>query len=322
MSERDTTPTDPGRNDDMLVLREQLLPVVDNLHTVQGAVDLIDTAIRNGLTATVEVPVGDHGLAFRKPNGDVEIIDVRQFEDEPRLPSFITEQAKLVSVDSLARYIARYRNDVTTVANITDPYGKGLGMLTSDTDVAWVTLDDHPLPGDDDDAQVVGRKAHTATLVLRPTEPAKRWGSALHAAHLSQEAFLDLIVDGITEIADPDGAVLRDLVADLHAIRTSEVQSVVRTGGEGSIELKENVKLHAGPGNRVTFPEQMTVTFTPFVGLSTPVVLTVRIKPTVGDTKVRFTLSCAHLDDAIAKVIGDLAAAIVEHTGLNPLWRP
>ena len=320
MSEHDTT-EDPT---DLDQLAELVL--VDNLTTVEGAVELIDAAIMRGLSATKPIAVGDHGLAFRKPNGDVQIVDVREHEDEPRLPSFITAREKFVSVESLARYLERFEDpdQTTTVANIADPYGKGLSMLTSDTDVAWVTLDDHPLnvlvQGGYEPP--VGRRSHTATLVLRPTEPAKRWGAALHAPHLSQERFLDLIVDGITEIAEPDGAVLRDLVQDLHAIRTSEVQSVVRTGGEGSIELKENVKLAAGTGNRVTFPEQMTVTFAPFVGVSEVVILKVRIKPTVGDTKVNFALSCAHLDDSIAKVMGGLAANIFESTGLNPLWRP
>lgn len=318
MSEHDTT-----TNADQDQLAELVL--VDNLTTVEGAVQLIDAAIMHGLVATKPITVGDHGLAVRKPDGAVEVLDVRRWEDETRLPWFITEKAKLVSVESLARYIERYELSDQTVANITDPYGKGLSMLTSDTDVAWVTIDDHPTLEHLDTGlavQHVGRKAHTATLVLRPTEPARRWGKALSASALTQEGFLDLIVDGISEIAEPDGAVLRDLVGDLHAIRTSEVQTVVRTGGEGSIELKENVKLHAGTGNRVTFPEQMTVTFQPFVGLTSQVVLTVRIKPGVGDTKVNFALSCAHLDDAIAHTVGDLAAEIVERTGLNPLWRP
>lgn len=317
MSEHATTTPD---QDAMLVLDEQLLPVVDNLHSVQGAVQLIDAAIQNALAATEPIEVGDHGLAFRKPDGTTEIVNVRNWEDEPRVPSFIAAREKFVSVRSLADYVARHSVLDATVANIADPYGKALAMLQSDTDVAWVTIDDHPIRSDD--TQTVGRRSHTATLVLRPTEPARRWGSALAAAALTQEQFLDLIVDGITEIAQPDGAVLRELVQDLHAIRTSEVQSVVRTGGEGSIQLKENVNLHAGTGNKVTFPEQMTVTFQPFVGLTDQVVLTVRIKPTVGDTKVRFALSCAHLDDAIAHTIGALDAEIAEHTGLTPLWRP
>jgi uncharacterized protein YfdQ (DUF2303 family) len=296
----------------------------EGLHSLGSAVELIDRAIGIGIAAADGFSIGDHGELFRKPNGDVEIIDVRRFEDEPRLPSFITATPKFVSVESLARYVARHQLSDQTVAYIADTYGKGIRLLTADNDVAWVTIDDHPILDTTDlpSEQLVGRQAHTASLVLRPTEPAKRWGAALSANHVGQEAFLDLIVDGITEIAEPDGAVLRDLVSDLHAIRTSEVQSVVRTGGEGSIELKENVKLHAGTGTQVSFPETMQVTFVPFVGLSKPVVLKVRIKPEVVGNKVVFSLTCAQLEQQLATVMGDLAASIAEHTNLNPLWRP
>src|SRR5690606_31339577 len=138
-----------------------------------------------------------------------------------------------------------------------------------------VIIDDHPTGG-------VARRAHAAKLVLRPTAAAKRWAAALKADTLTQEQFLDLIVDGLTEIGRPDGAVLRDLVQDLHAIRQTEIKSVIRTGGEGAIQLAENVKLHAGPGDTVTFPEEMTVVLTPFVGVEEQVVLNIRIKPTVG----------------------------------------
>lgn len=294
------------------------------LRTLVGAEHFIAEAIENGLVATDPIDVGDHGKAFRKPDGSTEIYDVRQWEDEPRLPSFISATPKFVSVESLARYVDRYAVEEETVAYISDTYGKGIRLLTADNDVAWITIDEHPrlAEGEPDDVQRVGRRAHTAALVLRPTEAGKRWGQALNAPQLSQEQFLDLIVDGIAEIAEPDGAVLRDLVSDLHAIRTSEVQSVKRTGGEGSIQVAENVKLHAGQGNEVTFPETLRATFVPFVGVDDHVVLTVRIKPEVGANKVVFSLSCAQLEDQLARTMGTIAATIAEHTSLNPLWKP
>jgi hypothetical protein len=318
----DTTATDPTPSELEYLASVELH--TEGLTTLSGATQLVEQAIANGIAATPAFEIGDHGAAFRKPNGDVEVLDIRQWEDEPRLPSFITATPKFVSVESLARYVARHQLSDQTVAYIADTYGKGIRLLTADNDVAWVTIDDHPTLDTSLELaeQLVGRRAHTAALVLRPTEPAKRWGAALSKDHVGQEAFLDLIVDGITEIAEPDGAVLRDLVSDLHAIRTSEVQSVVRTGGEGSIELKENVKLHAGAGTKVSFPETMQVTFVPFVGISKPVVLKVRIKPEVVGNKVVFSLTCAQLEQQLATVMGDLAASIAEHTDLNPLWRP
>ncbi|MCB0968288.1 MAG: DUF2303 family protein [Ilumatobacter sp.] len=319
----DDTTTNLDTDASVLATAQLLDRPAGGLRTLVSAEQFIEQSIEHALVATDPVDVGDFGMAFRKPDGAVEIIDLNQWLYERPKPTFITDRAKFVSVDSLARYVERYAVEESTVAYISDTYGKGIKLLTSDNDVAWITIDDHPLFGFDGTMdQPVGRQAHTASLVLRPTEAGKRWGQALSAAHLSQEQFLDLVVDGIGEIAEPDGAVLRDLISDLHAIRTTEVQSVVRTGGEGSIQLAENVKLHAGQGNEVSFPETLKATFVPFVGVSDAVVLTVRIKPAVGSNKVVFSLSCAQLEDQLAHVVGTIAATIAEHTSLNPLWKP
>lgn len=139
---------------------------------------------------------------------------------------------------------------------------------------------------------------------------------------IDQEAFLDLVDDGIGEIASPDGAQLRDLISDLHAIRNAEVKSVIRTGGEGAIQINENVTLHAGTGDKVTFPERMTIVLRPFASIVSTIALDLRITPKVRDGHVSFTLSCPTLDDKLAEVLGDVAADIAERTGLNPHWQP
>jgi len=327
MSDDTTTnnSNDPADIETTVELDGALAPwLASGLTSFDGAYHIIEQSIEHGLVATDPVDVGDFGMAFRRPDGGVEIVDINSWLYERPKPTFISATPKFVSVESLARYVYRYAVEESTVAYISDTYGKGIRLLTADNDVAWITIDEHPrlAEGEPDDVQRVGRKAHTASLVLRPTEAGKRWGQALNAAQLSQEQFLDLIVDGIGEIAEPDGAVLRDLVSDLHAIRTTEVQSVVRTGGEGSIQLAENVKLHAGTGSEVSFPETLKATFVPFVGVDDAVVLTVRIKPAVGSNKVVFSLSCAQLEDQLARTMGTIADTIAESTDLNPLWKP
>lgn len=301
--------------------------VTFGLHTLEGAPDLIRTAVDNGLAGAAPTEVGDHGLAVVVPAGyNVETLDTRQFDDEPRLPSFPTQTHQFVGVRSLAAYVGRYQNPAT-LAYVTDVYGKGPTMLTGDTQVATVVIDDHPATNLDDDGVLavnasVGRRAHTAKLVLRPTAAAKRWGNALGAPRLSQEQFLDLVVDGLGEIADPDGAVLRDLIQNLNALRSTEVTSVMRSGGQGEIVLAENVKLTAGVGNTVPFPEQMTIVLQPFAGVADTVTLKLRIKPSVGDSHVVFALSCGELDDAIARVVGSVADDLTDQTGLTAHWTP
>lgn len=308
-----TTPLEVEPSDDMIRL-------LDGLHSVAGATQLIREAIDNGVAAADPTPVGDHGLAFVKALGyEVETIDVRRFEDEPRLASFRSGSHKFVGVDSIARYVGRYQTDAT-VAYVRDVYGRGKALLTADSDAATVILDDHPADGTD--TGPVGRRAHTAVLVLRPTAAAHRWGRVFGEA-IDQETFLNLVDDGIGEIANPDAAVLRDLISDLHAIRNSEVKSVVRTGGQGAIQVNENVKLHAGTGTVVEFPERMTIVLQPFASIPSRVTLELRVAPRVGaEGRVKFTLSCATLDDKLAEVLGDVAADLVERTGLNPHWQP
>lgn len=316
--------SDPTTTDDTIELSTELTelaPLLGGLSSFDGATELVREAIANGIATIAPVPVGDHGMIFRTATGGVALeLDVRCFEDEPRLATFRSGTFPFVGVPSLAGYLDRYQTP-DTIAYVIDVYGHGLQMLTQDTKIAKVVIDDHPANEQIIDAEV-GRRAHTAELVLRPTAAARRWGAALAASSLSQEQFLDLIVDGVGEIASPDSADLRDLVQDLHAIRQTEVKSVVRTGGEGSITLAQNVKLHAGQGNEVTFPEQMTLVLDPFAGVAETIQLVVRIAPKVRETTVVFSLTASTLDDQLARLVGSIADDLQLRTGLAPLWTP
>lgn len=128
-------------------------------------------------------------------------------------------------------------------------------------------------------------QSHRAVLVLRPTSAARRWGTAIEASHLAQDQFLDLVVDGI-----------------------------------GEIQLAENVRLSAGTGDKVEFPERITIAFAPFAGIPASVTLELQVRPTVHANHVAFSLHAATLEDQIANVLGEIAADFNERTGLNPLW--
>ena len=282
-------------------------------YTVDG--NVIDTAVKNGLLAQEPIELGDNAIAIPLPAGwNVHVSDERQYEDNPRERQ---GAFPFVGVRSLGQYVMAFRSE-HTLGYLSDVNGRGPEILTKDLHLAKYVIDDFAtdaFPG----APVANRR-HTATLVLRPTAQARRWGAALSTI-LNQEQMLDLIDDGIGEIAKPPAADLRELISDLHAIRTTEAQSVIRTGGAASITVADAVNLHSGKGTEVTVPERMTIVFVPFASLDNSIVLDIKIKPIVGDRgKVVFQLSAPTLDTQLTRLVSSVAEQLTEVTGIEPLW--
>ncbi len=274
--------------------------------------DVVEVAIRNGVVAQNGFEIGDNTVILPTPAGwTINQLDQRDFED---LPRFRDGTFEIVGVRSLAAYVNRYKTD-DTLGWIHDVNGRGSAALVADLDLAEYVIDD--LPTDS-----TSNRVHRATLVLRPTAQARRWGNALRSGTIDQETLLDLVVDGIAEIGEPDGATLRDLVADLHAVRNTSVRSVIRKGGGATVEVADNVALHAGTGNTVTVPETITVVLQPYASVSDVISFDIKIKPKVREEKVWFILTAPGLDVALTKLVGTIAADLAEATGIEPLWVP
>lgn len=280
---------------------------------ITGLPELVRQSVEHHAAALEPIDVGDFGRVHIVPPGwDVHTYDQRTSELIPRR---IDHTQRVLDVDSLATYIEPHTDDPdhTARAYARTPYGAGPAMLVSDSELITVVLDDHK-PHNTPDG-----RSHRCIVVGRPTAAARRWGRSL-TDQLTQEQFLSLVVDGVAEIAEPDGAVLRHLVQDLHAIRTTSIEAVQRTGGNGSIVLGENVKLSAGPGDRVEFPEQMRIVLQPFAGVDATMSLVVRIVPTVLNDHVRFQLHAPQLEDELQQVVADVAADVQAATELDLIW--
>ena len=287
--------------------------------------DVVRTAVRNAVAAVEPVELGEHGVAFLVPDGwKLQLEDQRAYSPN-QLPEYRDLTLSFVGVRSLAAYVNRYATG-DTLGYIVDVNGKGTGPLLNDLEAAFYVLDDIPdvepvLPGGTAPAGTA-RRCHRAKLIVRPTAAARRWGRALSGQPLTQEQMLDLVVEGITEIASPPGAELRDLISDLHAIRTTSAKSVIRTSGQLAVEVADNVTLHAGPGNRVEVPEKLTLVLAPFAGIGSTLQVDVLIKPKVSGESVTFVLTAPTLDERIASIIGEIAGHLTEATGLEPMWVP
>ena len=277
--------------------------------------DVVAEAVRNAVAAVEPRPVGQHGVAFLVPPGWQHKIEDEREHSPEQLPEYRDLTLSFVGVRSLAAYVNRYASP-DTLGYIVDVNGKGTAPLLGDLEAAFYVLDDIPAPEGS-----TARRCHRAELILRPTAAARRWGAAL-GKPLSQEQMLDLVVEGITEIAAPPGAELRDLISDLHAIRTTSAKSVIRTSGQLAVEVADNVTLHAGPGNRVEVPEKLTLVLAPFAGIGSTLQVDVLIKPKVTGESVTFVLTAPTLDERIASIIGEIAGHLTEATGLEPMWVP
>lgn len=278
--------------------------------------DLARDAAENGVLAMEPINVGDHGLLVRRPATWVaEVIDVRPQEDTSRervgtLP--------FTTVESLVRYVNRYSSS-DSLGYMVDVTGRGSNTLTDNTVAAMYVLDDFA----EDLSLPIGNRRHRATLVLQPTTAARRWGKALGTS-LTQHGMVELVADGVGEIANPPAADLRDLISDLHAIRTTSAKSVVRTGGGVAVELAENVGLHAGPGHLVAVPEQLTLVLQPWTAVDTIISVAVKIRPVVTGETVTFRLDAPQLEEALNAVLlavhDQLADTKYQGTGIEPLW--
>lgn len=262
--------------------------------------NIVAEAVANGIIAAEPVELGDHGLAMALPPGfNMQTFDVRQWEQRPRQ---ITHTVKLTSIESFATYFQAHAVSGFTRLYAIDESARDL-TLKADRKVAMAVFDDHGGAIEDERFPRVGLRQHVAELVLRPTVPALRWADVLsvEGVTLTQEGLLNLIDDGIGEIAEPDAAVLRDLVADLHAVRTTGVQSIRRTGGDAAVTLTENVALRAGVGSRLTVPEQLTVSLVPWtIPTCGRIYARVKIRPALRDKAITFHLSSAEAPSAIA----------------------
>jgi hypothetical protein len=275
--------------------------------------DIVEQAVMHGIAAAAPTEIGDHGVAHLVPPGyTLTVLDERASEDRPR---WVDGTFTFVNIESWQSYTARHRT-VATLDYARDLTSAGLQALTSDSVFVTTVLDDHgPVESASSTdlytrAAAIGRRKHIAQLVLRPTPEARRWAKALSAGRCTQEQMLDLIDDGIGQIAEPDGATLRDLVADLHAIRTTEVQSVVRTGGDAQITTADLVQLRAGKGNTLTIPEHMKLVFPLWFTSITTNVITVKIKPRIESGKVSFELTAPDLDRVVGLAVADIAARV------------
>lgn len=226
------------------------------------------------------------------PQGWTEKLhDLEPYAETPRRKR---GHVQLGTTESLARYLTVHRTSGTT--------------LYADGDEFMVTavINDHEIEG-------AGHRDHRATLTLEQTPGCLRWVNA-HSKYLSQQAFAQLIEDGITEIARPEGATLLELVQTIHATNNATFRSGYRLqDGQVQFEYVNNSSAGAGATGDVAIPETITLVFEPFYG-SEPIQIEARLRYRIADGNLALGVWLIRHVEEIRKAFETELANLAEKT--------
>lgn len=219
-------------------------------------------------------------------------IDLERLAPRPRAkrgyPMFDT-------TESLATYLGIHKTEGTTL------YANADDLLVE------AVIDDH-------EPDLPGHGAHRATLQLQRTEGCERWLGA-HAQYLSQEEFSQLIEDGLTEIASPDGATLLEVAQSIRATKSATFRSDKRlTTGRVQFQWVEELAASAGSNGDLEIPETVTLVFEPFYGAA-PVQIDARFRYRINGGKLSMGFWLIRHVDAMRASFRSECARLGELTG-------
>lgn len=208
---------------------------------------IIESTKSLALAAASPEPLGDaeHVMSVAVPAGHtLQTIDLEQYADHPRRKK---ARPTFTETSSLAWYLNTHKILGTTL--YADPVSVSVHAI----------IDDHS-------TDAPGHRDHRAELVLIRTPGCLRWLDA-HAHYLNQEDFAQLIEDGLTEIARPDGAELLEVAQSITATKSASFRSDRRLAtGRVQFAWHEELDASAGQSGELTIPETVTLVFEPFYG--------------------------------------------------------
>lgn len=219
--------------------------------------------------------------------------------------------ASLLTPDSLVTYLRRYATALTAVYVI--PHratGPALvAVLNDHGPTSYADVDElaalPDLPG------VAGWRDHRAALELKLTPAWKRWAGA-SGKMLDQTTFAELIEDGITEIANPDGATLLEIAQTISASTDATFRSAHRLrDGQTQFSYVENVTTTAGATGELTIPQKLELVIAPFHGVA-PRLITARLRYRITSGALTLGIILDQPEQYLADAVDEVAAHIRE----------
>lgn len=209
---------------------------------------VIDAATRAAAPKNLDVLQGapQHYAVAVPAFGRVEhiVIDDEKHLDHPRR---LKGTATLATVDSFIAYVNAHTGDATTL------------WLDEDRVTITAIFNDHH--GDEP-----GWRDHRAECRLVLTEEWCRWKSA-DGKLLPQQAFAELIEDGLAEIRDPASATMLEIAQTFQSTLDASFRSGVRLqSGQVQFRYDEQETATAGTNGELEIPEVIKLAIPVFLG--------------------------------------------------------
>jgi len=136
---------------------------------------------------------------------------------------------------------------------------------------------------------------------------------------ISQEAFVEFLEDFIHTIADPDGATLKEICANLQATREQNISNVFNTqNGDVQVVFAENTTIK-GAKKDMTIPSVITLGLSPFLGMP-PYKVELRLKTRIKEGKLTFAVKFNRLELLQAKIVEDAIIMIKNQLKDTPVY--
>ncbi len=224
------------------------------------------------------------------PNGGLVLAELEDRREQPDRPRGTFHPA---TVESLVDYVENHKIDDHTTLWVHETSGKVVAVL-----------DDHA-------GKVPAFRQHRAELTLRPSSEWLFWTKHDNQL-LDQEAFAELLQEGLPDILKPDGATLLEVAEKFHSSTQVKFRSGVdRSSGEVKFLYDESVEAKATTAaGDIAVPRTFTLALAPFIG-EEKVEIDANLRYRAGGGKLQLGYKLERperiVEDALDRVAGKLA---------------
>jgi uncharacterized protein YfdQ (DUF2303 family) len=261
---------------------------VDNMQAV------IDAA-RMGVEVTT-LDKSEHHKIIYSPEHGVETINLEKHGTAPRRKTGTVTVFDAVSFNALL--LANSEGSLTTVYVDPNPEKPAI--------VAVVNGNGADGPGFGDFRIQIGFR-HTPQWV--------KW-KGIDGKLMPQVSFAEFVEDNLTDIVDPPGGEMMEIVTYLQATRSVDFKSGIRlSNGQVQFQNLESIDAKVGAGE-TKVPELFTVGLSPVLGVR-PFTIPARFRYRIVDGKLQLGFKLQRIEDVMADVIKEIEDAVVLPEGVS-----